>query len=111
MEIDDKSTLNDRRCVKCSKNEYWNKFTGKCTLPSMNQYIIFGEAKNVLPKQDSKVLTSNGIYLPKSETHPEFTITGTLVLKILKEIKGGLSFYIVNGENESQQYMIQKPVL
>jgi len=110
VKVEDMSVPSGVRCEMChsKNNEFWAKLTGRCTVRNQSQFVIFGEGEGVLGKNEFNTLTSNGIMLPEADNTPNYIITGSWTIKTLVEIKGGLSFYIVDGEDNSKEYVIQR---
>lgn len=108
LSIEDSSSAQGHKCTPCGKDEFWSKLNGRCTPNELNQYVIFGEGQGVISDKSFNVLTSNGIMLPSKQAMPEYYLTGSWTIKTLVEIKGGLSFYIVDGTNEEKEYVIER---
>lgn len=108
---EDKTKPASVKCVDCNHtdpNTFWNKFTKTCIPKQAHQYVIFGYGSTVLPEKNKKTLTSNGIILPNSTQISDYVLVGSLSIKIIDEVKGGLSFSITDGDDESKEYVLQK---
>lgn len=108
LSLADQDGPSGSKCVACGKDFFWSKMNQRCTPVNLNQYAIFGEGQGVLGDKEFNTLTSNGILLPPKELNPEYYVTGSWTVKTLVEIKGGLSFYIVDGENIEREYVIER---